>query len=225
MKLNISLDDRGIYGKIDFNFILVILALNLIGLINLYSATHGVDLTFASKFWKQIIWLSGGWAFFVLCTFIDYNFFRRYAYVIYALNLICLVMVMFWGKSFYGAQRWLDLGFFRFQPSETIKLALILVLARTFCEYRGEKGLGLRDLWLPIALTLLPFTLVVRQPDLGTALLLLAIICSMVIFIKVRTSLLVSALLIGMVALPLTWKYGLKNYQKKPCLDICLPRA
>ena len=223
MKLDISIPERGFLGKLDFNFILVILALNLIGLINLYSATHGVNLTFTVKFWRQIIWLSGGWLLFIICTFMDYSFFRRNAYIIYMANLFGLILVMFFGKSFYGAQRWLDLGFFRFQPSETIKLALIIVLARILCEYKGHRGLGLKDLWLPISLTLIPFILTVRQPDLGTALLLLVIAFSMVIFIRVKTSLLVTTFFIGMVALPLAWNFGLKSYQKNRILTFVYP--
>lgn len=223
MNLDMAVQERGGFRKIDFNFILVILALNLIGLINLYSATHGVNLTFTAKFWKQILWLSGGWALFFVCTFIDYNFFRRMAYIFYFFNVACLVTVMWVGKSFYGAQRWLDLGLFRFQPSETIKLALILVLARILSQSQTNQGLGLKGLWLPLVLTLVPFALTVRQPDLGTGLLIMAITFSMLLFVKIKTSILVGTVLIGVIATPITWEFGLKQYQKNRILTFVYP--
>ena len=223
MNSGISVQERGFLRKIDFNFILIILALNLIGLINLYSATHGVNLTFTSKFWKQIIWLSGGWSLFIICTFIDYNVFRRMAYVFYFVNLACLAAVMFFGKSFYGAQRWLDLGFFRFQPSETIKLALILVLAKILCQNKTHRGLGFKDLLLPVSLTLIPFAFTVKQPDLGTGLLIMAVAFSMLIFVKIRTSILVATFVIGVVATPIAWEFGLKPYQKDRVLTFVHP--
>ena len=223
MNLNISVQERDFLRKIDLNFILVILALNLIGLINLYSATHGVNLAFTAKFWKQIVWLSGGWVLFFIFTFMDYNFFRRIAYVAYFLNIACLAAVMFIGKSFYGAQRWLDFGLFRFQPSETIKLALILVLARTLCQNKTQGGLGFKDLLLPLGLTLVPFALTVKQPDLGTGLLIVAVAFSMLIFVKIKTSILIATFLIGMIATPIAWKFGLKQYQKDRILTFVYP--
>ena len=218
-----NFQERGVFRKIDLNFIFIILTLNLIGLINLYSATHGVNLTFTAKFWKQILWLLGGWTIFFMCTFIGYNFFRRYAYLIYSCNLVCLVAVMLVGKSFYGAQRWLDFGLFRFQPSETIKLALILVLARIFYQHDDTRGLNLKDLLLPLTLTLIPFALIVKQPDLGTGLLLFTITFSMFLFIKVRMYILITTLLIGMFAVPIAWKFGLKPYQKNRVLTFVSP--
>ena len=223
MSLGTSVQERGSFNKIDINFILVILALNLIGLINLYSATHGVNLTFTAKFWKQIVWLSGGWVLFFMSTFLDYNFFRRMAYAIYFVNIACLMAVMFFGKSFYGAQRWLDFGLFRFQPSETIKLALVLVLARTLCQRQNSEGLGFKDLLLPLGLTLIPFVLTVKQPDLGTGLLILAVAFSMLIFVKIKTSILVVAFLIGIIATPVAWNFGLKQYQKNRILTFVYP--
>ena len=223
MSSGISVQERSFLSKIDFNFVFVILALNLIGLINLYSATHGVNLTFTAKFWKQIVWLSGGWALFFMTTFIDYNVFRRIAYIFYLSNIVCLVAVMFIGKSFYGAQRWLDFGLFRFQPSETIKLALILILAKILCRSESHDGLGLKNLVLPLGLTLIPFALTVKQPDLGTGLLIMAVAFSMLIFVKIKAPILIAAFLVGMIATPIAWKFGLKQYQKDRVLTFVYP--
>jgi rod shape determining protein RodA len=118
-------EERTLFKKLDINFIVVILGLNIIGLINLYSATHGpssVDVS--SLFISQIMWLVVGWGVFLVVTLLDYAIVSRIAIIIYLLNLGAIVFTTFFGKVALGAQRWIDLGFFRYQPSETMKLAL-----------------------------------------------------------------------------------------------------
>lgn len=131
MKSALQVEERTFTKRLDLSFAIVILGLNLIGLINLYSATHGVhDQGTNRLFINQIVWLIAGWGFFFVITLINYDFFGRLAYLLYALNVGALAAVMFVGRRILGAQRWLDLGFFHYQPSETMKLTLILVLAR-----------------------------------------------------------------------------------------------
>jgi rod shape determining protein RodA len=104
--LNSEFDDAPGFRKIDWNFALMILLLNIVGLINLYSATHGIDSTETDRlFISQIVWLIAGWALYFVMTFIDYQVFVRLAYVIYGVNLAALVGVMFFGKIALGAQR------------------------------------------------------------------------------------------------------------------------
>lgn len=221
---NMQVEGRTLLNRVDWNFALVIFALNVIGLINLYSATHGVHVTGTSSlFWKQIFWLTAGWIVYFLVTLVDYRIFIRFAYAFYALNLSALLAVMFFGKSFYGAQRWLDLGLFRYQPSETMKFVMIMVLAKILASKKVQDGLGFRDLALPGALTLLPFGLTVKQPDLGTAILIAAIAASMIFFVRVKKTILISGLLIGVVTAPLIWNFGLKPYQKNRILTFVSP--
>jgi rod shape determining protein RodA len=104
---------------------------------------------------------------------VDYHTVGRFAYVLYALSLFLLLLVMVIGKSGMGAQRWLAVGPFVFQPSELAKLSLTLALARYFAEDPRRGGYGLRDLAIPGAMVLVPLVLVLKQPDLGTALMLL----------------------------------------------------
>lgn len=221
---SMSVQERTFWQKLDSNFAMVILALNVIGLINLYSATHGVNLTINTRlFWQQLVWLTGGWLVFFATTLIDYQFFRRAAWFFYFINLAFLGAVMFLGSSYYGAQRWLDFGFFRFQPSETMKLAVVLLLAKILSQKSRPDGLGLRDLVLPILITAAPFVLTVKQPDLGTALLIAIVAISMLIFVKVKKSILITAFLAVMVALPVVWNFGLKEYQKNRVLTFVYP--
>jgi rod shape determining protein RodA len=102
-------------------------------------------------------------------------------------GLLLLVYAAFFLKtSIAGTQRWIDLGFFRLQPSEPAKLALVVVLASYFSRQEIGEGFGLLDLIKPGILTGVPFALIMIQPDLGTAMMLAVLFCSMILFVKLR---------------------------------------
>ncbi len=223
-KNNLQVEGRTLFNRVDWNFAFVIFALNVIGLINLYSATHGVhDTGKTNLFGMQFVWLLGGWTVFFIVTLIDYKLFIRYAYVFYALNLSALVGVELFGKISYGAQRWLDLGFFRYQPSETMKFVMVMVMAKILATKKVSDGLGFKDLLLPGILTLLPFGLTVLQPDLGTGIMIASISGAMIFFVRVRKSILIVAAIIGFITAPLVWNFGLKDYQKNRILTFASP--
>jgi len=224
MKTALQVEERTFFRRIDLNFALVILALNLIGLINLYSATHGVRIDESTTlFWQQIVWLTAGWVIYFAVTLIDYQLFFRIAYFVYFINLLALIGVTFFGTISYGAQRWLDLGFFRYQPSETMKLGLVIILARLLSQKNVGYGMGYKDLAFPTLLMLIPFAFTAEQPDLGTAMLLFAISFGMFLFVKIRTSIVAAGLMIVLVAAPLAWNFGLKEYQKNRVLTFLSP--
>ncbi|MBC86618.1 MAG: rod shape-determining protein RodA [Bdellovibrionaceae bacterium] len=219
-----QVENRTFTKRFDINFALVILALNVIGLINLYSATNSASAAQMSRlFNQQLIWLCVGWGIFFFTTILDYKFFKRFAFVFYAINIVALVLVSFYGKKFYGAQRWLDLGFFRYQPSETMKLAMVLVMARVLSRYEAQNGLGIKELLVPLGLTAIPVLLTVKQPDLGTGILILAVCVSMIMFVGVRKPILIAAIVTGLVAAPVLWSFGLKKYQKNRILTFVDP--
>jgi rod shape determining protein RodA len=221
---SMQVQERTFFKRFDINLALLIFSLNVIGLINLYSATHGVNVTHTSRlFSQQIFWLIAGWTVYFVTTLIDYNIIRRLSYVFYGANIAAMLAVMFVGKKFYGAQRWLDLGFFRYQPSETMKLAIILVLAHIFANKKNLRELGLKDMLYPAIITAIPFVLTVKQPDLGTGLLLVAIASSMIIFIGIKRSILISAILAALIASPIVWNFGMKEYQKNRVLTFLDP--
>jgi rod shape determining protein RodA len=174
-------------------------------------------------FCMQLVWLSVGWGIYLGITLIDYKIFVRLAYIAWGLNLAALVAVMFIGKSSLGATRWLDLGFFRYQPSETMKLVLVMVLAKTLAHRNTTNGLGVMSLVWPVLLFFVPFVLTVKQPDLGTALILAAITVSMCIFVGVKRGILIFAVIIAAVAAPIVWNFGLKEYQKNRVLTFLSP--
>lgn len=220
----LQVEERNRFSRLDLNFAFVILALNLIGLINLYSATHGLfSKDKMDLFWMQIAWLSVGWSVYLAVTLIDYKFFLRVAYIFYGLNVAALVVVELFGKTSLGATRWIDLGFFRYQPSETMKVVLILVMARILSQRSANHGMGLMELVKPGILFLIPFTLTVKQPDLGTAMMLLAITGSMLIFVGVRKAILIFTAIVAIIAAPIIWNFGLKEYQKNRVLTFLSP--
>lgn len=221
--LQMQVSKRNFFKRINIYIIFSILSLNTIGLINLYSATSNIAKHLEGIFANQIVWIFVGWAFFMLLTIFDYRLFIKFAPVFYILNLLALIAVKLIGKSSYGAQRWIDLGFFRYQPSETMKLAIILMLVRILARYNAEKGLGFKDLIYPGIALAIPFILTAKQPDLGTALLLLAVAGSMILVMKVKKRVILSAVALALIAGPIAWKFGLKTYQKNRVLTFLYP--
>jgi rod shape determining protein RodA len=224
MKYNLQVEERTLFHRLDMNLIFVIVALNVIGLINLYSATHGaLHAENSNLFWQQIVWLFIGWGIFFSVNWVDYDWYRRISWILYGMNVAALVAVEIVGKVAYGAQRWLDLGFFRYQPSETMKLVLVFVMARILADRAKPEGLGFRELFWPTLVALVPAALIIKQPDLGTGMLLLLIFTAMVLFVRVKRSVLMFLFIIGLVATPLVWSFGLKPYQKNRVLTFMNP--
>lgn len=225
MDLSISLEEKTLVRRLDWNIILVILALNVIGLINLYSATHGPNSKeVESLFINQIVWLISGWSIFFISTLLDYAIVSRICYIIYFFNLLAILYVDFFGKIALGAQRWIDFGFFRYQPSETMKLALIMLMAKVLSQRNSMgQGMGFRELVAPLILVFIPFALIMKQPDLGTAMMIIAISASMILFTKVKKHIIVGAIVLISISLPIAWEYILHDYQKNRVLTFLSP--
>ena len=160
------------FDNLPWGLVLLVVIIAAIGLSAVYSATY-TSRGPSSLFTKQLIWVSIGFVVMVLALIPDYHTMGRYAYVFYAISLVLLFLVMVMGKTGMGAQRWLAIGPFAFQPSELAKLSVTLALARYFAEDPKRGGHELRDLAIPGAMVLVPLLLVLKQPDLGTAIMLL----------------------------------------------------
>jgi len=212
--MNVS--ERNLLNRLDIRLICLIFTLNIIGLINLYSATHGPhSKDVETLFVQQIIWLIAGWTIFFVLTFLDYLWINRVVWLMYIINVGALVYTDFFGRIVLGGQRWIDLHFFRYQPSETMKMCLILVLSRILVHKNPEgPGMGFRELLFPLTLVLVPFALTMKQPDLGTAMMLMFIGGTLLFFVKIRRSIIIALTILGMIAIPIVWKYALKDYQR-----------
>jgi rod shape determining protein RodA len=205
--------DRRLIQNFDVGFLVLTMILAGLGVLNLYSASAGADTGGAPIFLKQIYWLGLGLAVMVAVLFFDYHEAESSAYLLYAVGLGLLVVVLAMGRSVSGARRWLDLGFYAFQPSEVMKLFVVAALARYFSRREYPRGLGLKNLVAPLAIAGLPFLLILKQPDLGTALHLVIICLSIILFIGVRWDALLFLAAGATAVLPFFWSM-LKAYQK-----------
>jgi rod shape determining protein RodA len=145
------------------------------------------------------------------------------AYIIYFSNLLALGAVLVLGRSTLGAKRWLGVGAFRIQPSEFMKLSMVICLAKYFESDQTVGGYGFKDLLLPGLLVALPSGLIMLQPDLGTALIIMLTFVSMMLFIRVKPKVLLVIAICGLVALPTVYKFGLKPYQRQRLVSFLNP--
>jgi len=164
--------ERRLLSNVPWGMVALIIGIVLIGLSAVYSATYTAQGP-SSLFTKQVLWVCLGIIVMFAALVPDYHTVGRYAYVLYAISIVMLILVLAVGRTGMGAQRWLPLGPFAFQPSELAKLSLTLALARFFAEAPKRGGYELRDLAVPAVMVLIPLALVMKQPDLGTALMLL----------------------------------------------------
>src|SRR5690606_38326934 len=122
------------------------------------------------------------------------------------LNLLAILYVTFFGNVALGAQRWINIGFFKYQPSETMKLALIMVMARILATRNTMgRGMGYSELTWPLIILGIPFILVVEQPDLGTGMMLAAIGGTMSLFTRVKRAIIITAMILGVIGVWGAW--------------------
>lgn len=214
--------DRRLIQNFDWMLLFIILSLTASGLITLYSAARaGLPVTQAF-FVKQLVWYGIGFAIMIASFLVSYKQYDQYAYAAYAVCIFLLVAVLAVGKLVAGSKRWLIFGPISLQPSELAKVAVILVLARYYSRTASTKGMRLRDLVIPMVLIAIPFALIVKQPDLGTAVMILLIAASLTLFIKIEKRALITIVSFGTIAVPMTWLL-LKGYQKQRILTFLEP--
>ncbi len=207
--------DRRLLINFDWVMLIVVLVVATLGLLNLYSATYLGGAAGRHVLTKQIYFYILGFTAILLIISVDYRLLITWNYPLYILTVILLASALFFGQTVAGTQRWINLGFFRLQPSEPAKLMLVITLASYYYRKDTGKGFSLGELVVPMLLTAVPFLLILKQPDLGTALMLLFIFVSMTLFVKLKWSTL--SILAGtcLSAIPIGWKFFLKPYQRQ----------
>ncbi len=211
--------------KFNWNLLAIELLLFGIGLWNLISATMVADKSMGLYKTQFGYFLVGLVLTGILLWLFHYSLLSRLGYVIYFANIFLLVLVLVAGKSSLGAKRWVGFGPVRIQPSEFMKLSMVMCLAKYFETDRTVGGYGFKDLMLPTLLVLIPCGLIMLQPDLGTALIILATFGSMMLFIKIKRHVLISIALCAVVALPAVYKFGLKPYQRQRIVSFIDPMS
>ncbi len=215
--------DRRLVQNFDWKLLGLTIVLSFTGVITVYSAvTTGISNIHQILYVKQIIWYCAGMFLMIIAFLFNYNSLERYAFIIYGFCIFLLLMVLIIGKYAGGAKRWLMFGPLTFQPSELAKLAVILVLARYYSKAASVNGLSLSELTIPIVLCIVPFALIVLQPDLGTAMIILLIAVSMTLFVKIEKKTAIFLFTSATVTFPTIW-FFLRDYQKKRIITFLNP--
>jgi rod shape determining protein RodA len=211
------------FTSFDISLVAALFAIGLLGILTLYSAMQGsAPEGGMPPHQKQLIWWGLGLMGILIVILIDYRHMEHYAYAIYACSLLLLVYVLVMGRSISGAKRWIELGPLSFQPSELIKITMTLALAKYF-HHRAKQGrYNLFELVVPFLIFLVPFVLVLLEPDLGTAIVLLLVFFSIVLFFGLSQGSIIVLAIGGLASLPLGW-FNLKDYQKERVMTFLNP--
>ena len=208
----------------DFDWVLLVFVLIIcaLGVTEIYSATR--QTRFDGIQVKQIYWILAGVGIMFVMSLVSYQMLLENVYWMYIASIVSLVAVLIFGRRYLGARRWIDFHFFHFQPSEWVKLILILTMAKYFAEYQ-DRELPFRELVKAGMIVAVPMLLVMKQPDLGTALTYvpIAVIALFLGGMKIRHGIIM--LLIAGVLMPVIWHYGLKPYQKQRLETLVSPEA
>jgi rod shape determining protein RodA len=207
--------DRRLFLHFDWLFLLLLLLVCGMALFNLYSASYPPKTIGTTPYLRQTYFFLMGFAVVLFILSFDYHELHIWNYPFYIFVLLLLLAALYLGQTAGGAQRWIDLGFFRLQPSEPAKLMLVVALASYYSRKEVLDGYSLKQLLTPIVLTVIPFVLILVQPDLGTALMLGIIFVSMTVFVKLRLSTYLTLGGAGFFAVIFAWYKLLKPYQKQ----------
>ncbi len=217
------MDNREL-DSFDWQFLAVTAAILSLGVLSIYSVTHAQAGTGLPLYVKQVLWILVGCAAFVAMLWVDYHKIARWSYVLYGLILILLAVVLVAGKTSRGAQRWIPMGPFAFQPSEFAKLVLILVLA-TYYAHAPREG-WIQRVVLPCLLMMPGLLLILKQPDLGSGLSFLAIYAALLLVVGMRSKAMGILLLFAVMLFPFAWELlwgALHDYQRERIMTFLDP--
>ncbi|HXV69488.1 MAG TPA: rod shape-determining protein RodA [Nitrospira sp.] len=208
--------DHRSLDNFDLRYVALILVILGIGVLSIYSLTHAQQSGGMPYYVKQLVWIGVGVAAFVVMWASDYHRLARLAYPAYAIVLMMLAFVLIEGRTSKGAQRWIGVGPFSFQPSEFAKLVLILVLAHYYSK--APRVGWLQRVIIPGLLMLPGLILILKQPDLGSGLSFVAVYAAMLLMVGVRSQALGVILLFSVMLFPFVWEgvWGsLHDYQRQ----------
>lgn len=209
---------RGIFGNLDFILLATLIAIFGLGLVVFYSAADQ-NLHLLKR---QLIHIAVAFTMLFLVSLCPVTTLKRWSPWFYFSGILLLIMVLILGESSKGAQRWLDLGFVRFQPSEIVKLATPMMVA----YYLDKKMLPIRmkDLAVSFVIVLVPTSLVILQPDLGTSLLICGAGMLAIFFAGLNYKFIASMTVAAIAAMPVFWMF-MHDYQKKRVLTFLDPES
>src|SRR5574341_457974 len=216
-------DSRGL-DRFEWLFIAVTLAILSVGVLSIYSVTHNQQGTAPALYLKQIVWILLGVVAFLVMLMFDYHKISGFAYALYAAVLVLLLVVLVFGKTSRGAQRWIPIGPFAFQPSEFAKLALIMVLASYYSKVPREGWL--QRVVLPGLIMAPGLLLILKQPDLGSGLSYLVIYVAVLLVVGIRSKAVGVLLVFALMVFPFAWEMlwgALHDYQRERIMTFVDP--
>lgn len=209
----------------DFDWFLLgmCLLICLLGAVEIYSTTEHTK--FAGMHVKQLEWIAGGIVVMFLMSVVDYHVLLENVHWAYLASIVSLLAVMLVGKRYLGAKRWIQLpGGAHFQPSEWVKLVLVIAVAKYFADLNNRE-LTWRDILKGGLLVGVPMLMVLKQPDLGTALTYIPILLCGLFLGGISARKAIFIVLVGALAVAPVWHWGLKDYQKARLTSFSDPEA
>ena len=207
------------FREMDWPLVAITLVLCAVGVLQIYSATHGTK--FEDAWWKQIAWIGLGIGAMWVAASIDYHTLLGQVPLLYVVGVGTLFITVVAGDQIFGSRRWISMAGFNLQVSEFVKLVIILMVARYLSELKREE-VGIRDLVKLGGLVGIPVALVIYQPDLGTSLTYVAILAGGVLMAGIRWRLLATVVLAGALAAPMAYPF-LTDYQQKRVISFIDP--
>ncbi len=213
-------------GKVRFDWFLpvIVVIIAVAGIINIYSAVQHSSGE-QELYLTQIYWFAFGIVAAVVVATVDYRIFERQAYLFYVIGIVLLFSVLLVGREINGSRRWLEFGAFSLQPSEIMKILLIMALGRYINRQpRYAKSL-LTDVLIMGMMTILPVLLILKQPDLGTALVFLIIFVMTLFLYRLNLGSIIVTIGIILAAMPLSWSFLFHDYQRQRITSFLNPNA
>ena len=211
------------FRDFDWLLLLIVVLICALGVLEIYSAT--LSTKFQGMHVRQIYWISAGLVLMFILSMVNYQVLLENVPWMYGIAIVSLVAVLVFGRKYLGARRWILMpGGAHFQPSEWVKLILILAIAKYFADY-NERELPFRELMKAGMIVGIPMLLVLKQPDLGTALTYVPVAIMGLFLGGMRVMHALILLLIAGILMPAVWHYGLKPYQKERLTSFMAPES
>jgi rod shape determining protein RodA len=211
------------FRDFDWLLLLIVVIICALGVLEIYSAT--LSTKFQGMHVRQMYWISAGLILMFILSMVNYQVLLENVPWMYGIAIVSLVAVLIFGRKYLGARRWILMpGGAHFQPSEWVKLILILAIAKYFADY-NERELPFRELMKAGMIVGIPMLLVLKQPDLGTALTYVPVAIMGLFLGGMRVKHALILLLIAGILMPAVWHYGLKPYQKERLTSFMAPES
>ncbi|MBT4289529.1 MAG: rod shape-determining protein RodA [Deltaproteobacteria bacterium] len=218
--------DRRLLEQFDWILLLLVISISIIGFFTIYSASITYN-SGTSYYQRQILWFFISLIIMFLVTMIDYHLLTKLSFWGHIVLILLLVIVLIYGTGGPGSrvQRWIKLGPIFFQPSEFVKFTMVLYLSYYFSDSRRINNLGFKGIIWPLTITLIPFVLIIKQPDLGTAGILIFVFVSIIFLVGLKYKVILITTISGLISLPFIWFFLLRDYQRSRIITLINPES